>query len=119
MTALPSAASRLICLVLSVVTLSCPRGLRPPSAPPLTRLRQLKEFSVSAQHRDQPLEIRGVVTFFDASAGVLYLRDDSAALALDVGRLEAPVTTGDQVLLTASVQRGSNWPRLQHVRLEV
>jgi signal transduction histidine kinase len=111
--------SRLLWLVLSAVTLSCPREERRPSAAPLTSLYDLKRFSRTVLGHDQPLEVHGVVTFFDAARSVVYLQDSSGALALDVGQLEATVATGDLVVLKASVESGSSSPRLRNPRLEV
>src|SRR5262245_45080597 len=92
--------SRLPWLLLAAVTLSCPREERRPQAAPLTTLHDLKSFTRTAEGHDQPLEVQGVVTFFGATHGVVYLQDASGALAFDVGRLEVPVATGDLVLLT-------------------
>jgi signal transduction histidine kinase len=111
--------SRLPWVLFAAVTLSCPREERRPQAAPLTTLHELKSFTRTAQGYDQPLEVQGVVTFFDAAHGVVYLQDASGALALDVGHLEAPVATGDLVVLTASVLSGSDWPHLRNPRLEV
>src|SRR5688500_12690153 len=88
-------------LALALTSLSCPPGAAPPLAPSLNTIgeaRALLSAPAFGQAR-RSVDLRGVVTYFDALHGVLYFQDQTGALTFAVGALEARVFTGEFVRL--------------------
>src|SRR5690349_3206469 len=91
--------SRTLRLALPAVvaaTISCPQAQHPPQAPAVTNVRELLAAPAAQRSRAQPVELRAVVTYFDDERGVIYLKDATGAVALDVGRLGARVVAGER-----------------------
>jgi signal transduction histidine kinase len=102
-------------LALGLAPYGCARG-GPPAAGPLTTLRELREVEQAAAGAERSVDVRGMVTYFDAEQGLVYLQDATGAAAVEVG--VAPVVAGESVRLTGTL-RPSSLPRLLRPRLTV
>jgi signal transduction histidine kinase len=102
--------------LVAVVTSSCPESRRGPAQPPVTRVHDV---GASVGPAGQDIDLRGIVTFFDADRHTLYLHDATGDLAFDVGDLGASVIAGERVQLEGRLRGDGTPPRLDHPRLTV
>jgi signal transduction histidine kinase len=65
------------------------------------------------------VNVEGVVTYFDAQRGMLYLHDAAGPAAFAVGDVGAPVRAGGVVSLRGSLDPLSSTPQLRNPRLTV
>jgi len=106
-------------LAVAALALSCLGDGRPPAAPPLTTLAELGALASGSAGERRPVDVRGVVTYFDAERGVLYLQDVTGAAAVEVGDVGAPVTAGESVRLEGTRDPGALALRLGQPSLTV
>jgi signal transduction histidine kinase len=115
-----SVFSRRAWLLPVLMTLACRGGAARPPALALTTLRDVQAFAARpVGGGERAADVRGVVTYFDAERGRLYLQDETGAVAVDVGALEAPVIAGARVSLAGPIVSGTDPLRLQHPQLTV
>ena len=110
---------RLRWLLPAALALFCARDAPTPPAPPLTTLRNVTAFARIADRDEREVEVEGVVTYFDAERGVLYLYDATGPAAFAIGDAASPVRAGGMVSLRGSLDPGSSPLRLQNARLTV
>jgi signal transduction histidine kinase len=107
-------------LLSALMVLACRGNAARPPALSLTTLRDVEAFAAQpGTSGERTADVRGVVTYFDAERGRLYLQDDTAAAAVDVGELEAPVVAGARVSLSGPIVPGAAPLRLRHPQLTV
>jgi signal transduction histidine kinase len=106
----------LTCLFIAAFALSCRKDDAPGRAVS-TAVRDTRGGATTALGHD--IELRGVVTSFDAAAGVLYLQDDTGAQAFLVGNLGAPLVAGQEAVLVGRLETGGALPRLARPRITV
>ena len=102
----PGPRARLPCLLAAVLAASCARDDRPP-APPVSSLHDLRRAMAGAGPVERGVDVRGVVTYSDAAAGMLYLQGATGAAAIAVGELGAPVVGGESVQLSGLLPAGA------------
>jgi signal transduction histidine kinase len=95
------------------------RDARTPPAGPLTSVREVRSFSLLADREAREVDVQGVVTYFDAERGMLYLHDASGPGAFEVGDQGALVRAGGLVSLRGSLDPASSMPRLREAHLTV
>jgi len=100
-------------VAISLLTSSC--GTESQAPPTVLRIGELGPLAPGS--RD--IELRGVVTYFDARAGVLYLQDETGARAFEIGELAAPVVSGQSIALTGTLESAKTLVRLSHPRVTV
>ena len=110
---------RLRWLLPVVLLLFSAQDSRPPRAEPLMRLRDVRSFIRLQDRGARDVDLRGVVTYFDAERGTVYLQDASGSEAFAVGDLGTRVRAGGLVNLRGSLDAGSSTPRLLEVHLTV
>src|SRR2546421_646365 len=92
---------------------------RSPRPAPYT-MRDLRTMlAKSGRGSEREIELRGIVTYFDASLGVLYLQDDTGAAALDVGNLGAALVSWQSIVLSGVIEPRAGLPALPHPRITV
>ena len=114
----PSAIRRAAGLAGCALTLSCPHAVAPRADAPLTRLGKVREFARDLRV-PRPVDVSGVVTYFDPSPGIVYLQDAAGAAGFEVGDLGRPLPPGTTVRLAGILEEGSGLPRVRRPRLEV
>jgi signal transduction histidine kinase len=105
-----------IALCIAALALSCRKDDAPGRTVP-TAVRDTRGAAATALGHD--IELRGVVTCFDATAGVLYLQDDTGAQAFLVGNLGAPLVAGQEAVLVGRLETGGALARLSRPRITV
>jgi signal transduction histidine kinase len=99
---LDGSRARLPCLLAALLAASCRRDGHPP-APPLTSLHELRRALMAAESGERSVDVRGVVTYSDAAAGMLYLQGATGSAAIPVGEVGAPVVGGESVQLSGAL----------------
>jgi signal transduction histidine kinase len=82
----------------------------------LTTIGAIKA-SLDAPERQTTVDVRAVATFFDADAGVIYLQDRSAAIALRVGNPGSAIASGTTVGLTGEMKTGTKLPVVERAQI--
>jgi signal transduction histidine kinase len=100
-------------LLLALVLGSCRPDVAPPMSVPIGHVEQM-----AAQGISSDVELRGVVTYFDRTLGIVYLQDDTGAQAFEVGDPGAPLVRGQTVVLAGTLQSQAPF-RLRPVRVTV
>jgi len=119
MTSRAQAVRRLRWLLPAVLALLCARDARTPPAEPLRSLREIRAFAQLEDREAREVDVEGVVTFFDAARGMLYLNDATGPAALVVGDAGASMQAGVVVSLRGALDPGSSTARLRDPRVTV
>jgi signal transduction histidine kinase len=110
-----------LCLawLLAAAFLSSPRTARQAPPAPLMAIRDVRAFLQTRRHDERRIDVRGIVTYFDADAKVIYMQDATGALAFEVGDLASPVAVGESVRLSGSLEPDSTVPRVLHPEFSI
>lgn len=107
-------------LLLAGVGLISSSRSKPPQARGVVRAADLLAFSASQAARHLPVRLRGVVTFFDPDAAVLFVQDDSGGALVDTAGLSLDLRPGLDVEVDGvSDTRGGGPPLVFRPRVRV
>jgi signal transduction histidine kinase len=101
------------CVALAGALVSCRSDVTPPVSLSIGEVSRL-----AAQGVSREVELRGVVTYFDRTLGIVYVQDDSGAQAFEVGNPGAPLVRGQTVVLSGEIESQAPF-HLRHVRVTV
>src|SRR4051794_7774170 len=114
----PRLAALVATAIVSVLSGACHKEAAP--RPMAYTLRALRSMLAKPGHgSDREVELRGIVTYFDAALGVLYLQDDTGAAALDVGNLGAPLVSWQSIVISGAIEPRPGLAALPHPRITV
>ena len=85
-------------------------------ANPLTTISAIRTFSTVPAGR-RAVDLRALVTFFDAKEGVVYLQDQSGAIALGIGNPGAAITSGTMLRVTGQMVTGAAPPVVEGAQI--
>jgi signal transduction histidine kinase len=111
-------AAFVVTALLCAVVPACNKEVSP--RPVAYTMRDLRSMLAKPGHAsDREVELRGIVTYFDASLGVLYLQDDTGAAALDVGNLGAALVSWQSIVLSGVIEPRAGLLALPRPRITV
>ena len=77
--------------------------------PLLTEINQIRELKNEQAHRRFPVRITGVVTYYDASWGLLFVQDAGAGIYVHLGSRRFPLQTGQRVQVEGRTDASAVW----------